>query len=117
MNQTSDPTVSCSAWFGILSDVFQVDLAERMDSVDIRWEALNLALEGMEDRQILALQARYGENFTFKDIGQKIGRKDGTGPLSREITRQVLCRSIRMLRHPARMRVLKSAIVASWNLL
>jgi hypothetical protein len=106
---------SC-AWLGILSAVFQVGIALKLDSIDITWEALPWALEGMEKRQILALEARYGDKLTLEGVGRTVGRKDGSGQLTREIARQLVDRSIRTLRHPARLRVLKAAIVAPWNL-
>jgi hypothetical protein len=114
--QTGDPAVACSAWLGILSEVFRVDVASRLDSIDVVWSELRWALEGMEARQIIALQARYGDKLTLDGVGRIIGRKDGSGPLSREITRQVINRAIRTLRHPNRLRVIRASIVAAWNL-
>jgi DNA-directed RNA polymerase sigma subunit (sigma70/sigma32) len=104
------------AWLGILSEVFQVDVAEKIDSIDIVWSDLNFALEGMDARQVFALQARYGDKLTLKGVGRVIGRKDGSGPLTQECVRQVIKRAIRMLRHPNRLRVLRSSILAAWNL-
>jgi hypothetical protein len=106
---------SC-AWLGILSAVFQVGVASKLDSIDITWEALHWALAGMEKRQILALKARYGDRLTLEGVGRTVGREDGSGPITREIARQLVNRAIRNLRHPARLRVLKAAIVAPWNL-
>jgi hypothetical protein len=107
----------CStAWLGILGEVLQVDVASRLDSIDISWRDLNWALEGMEERQVLALQSKYGDGLTLDGVGKAIGRRDGSGPLSREIARQVINRAIRMLRHPNRLRVIRASIVAAWNL-
>ncbi len=105
-----------SAWLGILAEVFQVDVALRLDSIDIVWADLNWTLEGMEERQILALQARYGDKLTLEGVGRVIGRKDSGGPASRETARQVINRAIRTLQRPNRLRVLRASIVAAWNL-
>lgn len=105
-----------NAWVAILSDVLQVDVASKLDSIDIVWTDLNWALEGMEDRQILALQSRYEHKLTLEGAGRVIGHKDGSGPLSREIARQVINRALQTLRHPNRLRVIRAAITAAWNL-
>lgn len=108
--------LSAAAWLRVLEEVFLVDISSKLDSIDISWPSLNWALEGMEDRQVFALESRYNHRLTLEGVGKAIGRRDGTGPVSKEIARLAINRAVRMLRHQNRIRVIHAAIVAPWNL-
>jgi len=106
-----------NGWIGVLSEIFGSDVSIKIDCVDIAWDELHLALDGMEDRKIEALKYRFTDNLSLIDCALSLKKKYNRKSLrSREGFRRIIGIAIRELKHPSRMRVLRSAILASWNL-
>lgn len=94
-----------NAWQGMLSEAFGRPVNINMDNTDIQWEDFYSSLPPLSPRDIIALQSRYGDKMTFKEIGKKIMRLDGKGPLTNQGARLALDKALRKLRHPKRRKM------------
>ena len=58
----------------------------------------------MEDRFLRPVEAfklRYIEKLTHREVGEKLGRVDGTGPIGRETARGLSCKGVRVWANPS----------------
>ena len=109
-------TLPPHAWVNVLSEVLCVDVASKMDSIDISYQRLDKALEGLQQREISGLLARYGMGYTFKQCADVMKDKEGTGTISPERAREILMKTVRKLRRPYKIKLIESSICAYWNL-
>lgn len=114
--QPTNTTLSKAAWIGVLSDIFQTDISEVIDSIDLIPEALDAVSATLDARQVVALEARYGMRMSYKDAGRFIRNKRNANPASHQTARLVTRTAIRRLAGPRRLRAIKDAIVAPWNI-
>lgn len=99
-----------------MTAVFREDVLSKLDSLDIVWDDLNWALEGMDSRKVMALRARYEDGLTFEKVGKVVKRKDGRRFISKMGAWDLTQNAIRSLGSFKRRHVLVAAITPIWNL-
>ena len=63
-------------------------------------EMRTLLMAEFPERHIKAFELRFQEKLKLREIGEKIGRLDGTGPICKERARQMIAKTGRWLLHP-----------------
>jgi len=109
-NGEAGQSFGAAIWLGILENIFGVSITDKLDSIDIAWEGLQAALATLPPRSVEVLRLRYVEKLTLKDAGKKLGNVTGCR------ARQIEQKAIRQLRHPLRMKIIKSSIAGHWRL-